>query len=450
MRVLYHIAILACIALTTACTGKTAGNDKEETPSPSYSAAHIPFEGNTYVTSAKSGDLLAAARNTIGTSDGLIHNWSNSGIGLSAYFKAAQAGSYKLFVEVALPSGTTESTLTFSDGKEAHPFTVKGNGLAYIGEFSTDGSGYVKMDISGTAKPPGAQFATIKEYIIDGPVMGSGSSYVPSDKVADCYWYRRGPSVHFNYPLPSGNVEWFYNEVTVPEGKDITDTYFMLTGFGEGYMGIQTHDNSANNVLFSVWSPYSTDNPGEIPADYRVQTLRKGESVRVQDFGGEGSGGQSFLDYAWKAGTTCRTLVHVKPDGKGNTEYTGYFGDENGQWHLLASFLRPHTNTWYTHAHSFLECFAPETSIWTREVHFKNQWAIMHDGSFVELTNATFTCDNTGRTGMRADMYGASEDSEFILRNCGFFNEKTEYGSKFTRKASGSVPVIDFKVLESL
>lgn len=447
MKLIYKTSILVFMVLAASCGGNSGDKGTSSKPVPGYGAVYIPFNGNTYVTDVKSGDLLTVAARTIDTYDGALTGWDNPGIMLSAYFKTAKAGSYKLFADVALPSGTEESTLTFSDGRNSYPFTVKGTGIAYIGEFSTSGNEYVKMDIKGSAKPSGARFATVSQYIIDGDVMGEGSIFVPSDKVSDCYWYRRGPSVHMNYTLPSGNVEWFYNEVTVPEGKDVDDTYFMLTGFGEGYMGIQTHDNGPNSVLFSVWSPFETDKPGEIPADYRVKTLRKGEGVTAQDFGGEGSGGQSFMDYAWEPGKTYRTLVHVRPDGKGNTEYTGYFGDEKGEWHLLASFLRPHTDTWYTRPHSFLECFVPETSIKTREVRFKNQWAIMHDGSFVELTEARFTCDNTGRTGMRADMFGGCDGSEFILRNCGFFSEKTEYGSTFTRKAQGNKPEIDFTAL---
>jgi len=140
-------------------------------------------------------------------------------------------------------------------------------------------------------------------------------------------------------------------------------------------MGIQTHDDAPNSVLFSVWSPYETDKPGEIPDSMKVTMLRKGAGVTVQDFGGEGSGGQSFMTYPWKAGKIYKTLVHIRPDGKSGTDYTGYFCDETGTWHLLASFKRPQTNTWYKGAHSFLECFMPESSIYTTEVHFKNQWA---------------------------------------------------------------------------
>ena len=182
----------------------------------------------------------------------------------------------------------------------------------------------------------------------------------------------------------------------------------------------------------------------------RIRTLRKGAGVTAQDFGGEGSGGQSFLDYPWKPGMAYGTLVHVRPDGKGNTDYTGYFRDEKGQWHLLASFRRPHTDTWYKGAYSFLECFDPNTSIHTRSVRFGNQWVRLKDGTWKEVTEARFSCDNTGRTGMRGDLYGASDGAFFFLKNCGFFDEKTPYGTRFTRTGGGTAPEIDFKSLETL
>ena len=94
------------------------------------------------------------------------------------------------------------------------------------------------------------------------------------------------------------------------------------------------------------------------------------------------------MDYDWKPGRTYGTLVHVHPDGHGNTDYTGYFRDETGEWHLLASFRRPKTDTWYKGAYSFLECFDPNTSIYSRSVRFGNQWVRMKDGTWKEVAEA--------------------------------------------------------------
>jgi hypothetical protein len=82
-------------------------------------------------------------------------------------------------------------------------------------------------------------------------------------------------------------------------------------------------------VLFSVWSPYRTDNPRDIPEDQRIVPLGSGPGVRVGEFGNEGAGGQSYLVYPWKSGATYRFLTQVKPDGQGNTVYTAWFGDKS-------------------------------------------------------------------------------------------------------------------------
>lgn len=178
--------------------------------------------------------------------------------------------------------------------------------------------------------------------------------------------------------------------------------------------------------------------------------LRKGAGVTAQNFGNEGSGKQSFMHYPWEAGKTYRTLVRVQPDGKGNTVYTGYFGDEQGRWHLLSQLQRPATDTYYKRPHSFLECFIPETSINTRSVMFCNQWARDKNGKWHEITDATFTCDNTGRAGVRTDLLGGVRDNAFMLQNCGFFDETTGYRSTFHRQPEGKVPQIDLDSINAL
>lgn len=81
-----------------------------------------------------------------------------------------------------------------------------------------------------------------------------------------------------------------YNEVTVPEELDEIGNYFMANGFGGGYCGIQVNSEMERRILFSVWSPCSTDNPENIPEEQRIRMLAKGENVHVGEFGNEGSG----------------------------------------------------------------------------------------------------------------------------------------------------------------
>lgn len=227
----------------------------------------------------------------------------------------------------------------------------------------------------------------------------------------------------------------------------------MVNGFGEGYFGMQCNSETERRILFSVWSPFDTQEPKLIPDSLKIKLLRKGEGVYIGEFGNEGSGGQSFLRYNWKAGKTYKFLTQVKPDDKGNTIYTSYFfaADEN-RWRIIAGFLRPQTNVYYTRAHSFLENFIPEQGYLTRRVLFRNQWFRTSNGEWMEANESVFTYDETARKQARLDYQGGynKQKNAFYLQNCGFFNESTPYKSKFTRKKENKVPNIDFEQLEKL
>ena len=443
------LCMLPCLALALSCTG---GGNNSNIDENEYVA--VPFRGNTYVTAA-SGDLYNTALSTIDSGSGALRSWNDPSTVLSFYVRTSATGEMALTVKARNVQDTRSCTLTFSDGESSYDVTVASKTPVYlnVGTFKVSAPGYKKIDIRAKgAAPSGAQFARIDKYLLKGSALQGKNCYLPENKVDDnSLWCRRGPSVHLFYTLPQEDVEWFYNEVTVPEGSDVPGSYFMLTGFREGYMGIQSHpEGQPNTVLFSVWSPQETDDASAVSEDKKVKLLRQGKDVEARDFGGEGTGGQSFMNYPWKTGTNYKTLVQVRPTGTGATDYTGYFCDENGEWHLLASFRRPLTDTWYTGAYSFLECFIPETSIYPREARFRNQWVRLRNGSWKKISSARFSCDNTGISGFRGDMYGAQEGEDLVLRHCGFFPEQTMFGTTFAIPQGGSSPKIDFDALERL
>jgi hypothetical protein len=197
-----------------------------------------------------------------------------------------------------------------------------------------------------------------------------------------------------------------------------------------------------------VWSPYKTDNPGEIPEDYKIKLLKKGEGVYTGEFGNEGSGGQSYLKFGWKAGTTYKFLLKGKPTVKGETDFTAwFFAPEAGDWKLIASFHRPKTDTYLTHLYSFLENFYTETGNVERSGLYSNQWIYNAENKWIEITKIKFTADATARKESRMDYSGGSENQSFFLKNCGFFSETTPIDSYFERRRIGISPHVDFEKL---
>lgn len=156
--------------------------------------------------------------------------------------------------------------------------------------------------------------------------------------------------------------------------------------------------------------------------------------------------------YPWTSGVTYRFLTQVHPDTEMSdcTLFTSWFHDPDNTsgtlWTLIASFRRPKLITWFTGPYSFLENFQPETGYLTRRGYFGNQWAVTDRGEWIEVNEAEFTYDTTAKNGERADYMGglaADDKRQFVLQNCGFFDDNTEYGSSLKRTQNNIHPDID-------
>lgn len=398
------------------------------------SSLEIGMSGNSYVTRQHDGARI--------TDRGLTR-WTDPKSVVSVYFYLHESTTADLSL---LAKGHSEIKVSY--GKKHFKVRLDSDDFTQVpvGRISVSKPGYVRIDLQGLSME-GNSFGEVKQ-LVAANVSGK-SSYVTN--FAD-YWGRRGPSVHLAYKLPAGDTEWFYNEVTVPKEGETMHSYYMAAGFGEGYFGMQYNSPTERRVLFSVWSPFDTQNPKDIPDSHKIKLLRKGKDVHIGEFGNEGSGGQSYLCYPWKAGRTYKFLMQVHPDNQGNTIYTAYFyAPEEKAWRLIASFQRPLTNTWYTHAHSFLENFNPEQGYLSRKVMFGNQWARSKDGKWTRITDATFTHDATASAGVRLDYQGGeTKDNRFYLMMGGFFNESVSMGTQFHSEPTGQAPEIDWEALKQL
>ncbi|NQU51174.1 MAG: DUF3472 domain-containing protein [Bacteroidetes bacterium] len=398
----------------------------------------IPTEGNSWVVddTEKSKQIVKK---------GGIRNWSENETKIRTYFKTTKTGKLDVGIFVKATFGFSKIKVSCNGKTEIVQIESKTEGEIPIGIFEVKKAGYQWIEIQGVDKS-GDFFPEISNILIGGEAAKEKVYFARED----FYWGRRGPSVHLNFQIPenSGDVLYFYNEITVPENNDVLGSYFMANGFGQGYFGMQVNSPTERRILFSVWSPFKTDNPGDIPEDQKIKMLKKGEGVHTGEFGNEGSGGQSYYKFLWKAGNTYKFLLKGKPTGNEETDFTAwFFAPEVNEWKLIASFRRPKTDTYLTRPHSFLENFHTETGNVTRKGLYSNQWIYTINSQWIELTKMKFTADATARKESRMDYSGGAENQVFFMKNCGFFNETTAIDSYFDRKASGIPPVINFEEL---
>ncbi len=374
-----------------------------------------------------------------------IDFWENPDSKIRTYFRLGNAGEIHIGVRAKVDHGESAIKLIFNGTSKK--ITLKNTEFKdlYVGTYKVDTPGYYFVELQGVEKND-KEFADITEVLISGKASEGESHFVNED----IYWGRRGPSVHLGYEIPkeAKNVVWFYNEMMIEKGQDVVGSYFMANGFGEGYFGIQVNSETERTVLFSVWSPFKTDDPKSIPNDQKITLLKKGKEVLTAEFGNEGSGGQSRYLYNWKAGNKYKFLVKAIPSKNNSTDYTAYFyAPETGKWKLIAGFRRPKTSTYLTKLHSFLENFIPSMGDKVREVKYTNQWVCDSEGKWFELTKARFTADATARKGARLDYAGGSKGDSFYLKNDGFFSNNTKINSFFSRKAGNKPPEVNLSDL---
>lgn len=217
-------------------------------------------------------------------------------------------------------------------------------------------------------------------------------------------------SVHVGYTAEAGTA--FYVEATVRESAD--GTYFCAVGFNSGYFGIQQLGNGKKLVIFSVWDPTAGDDPKKVPEEKRVKNLHKGEGVRVGRFGGEGTGGQSFYDFDWKAGDTYRFVVTAEPDPKDDTRvaFAGYlYLPEKKEWLHMVTFSTVTDKKKLGGFYSFVEDFKRDkkSTEKVRTAEYGNAWVRTGEKEWKPVTEARFTADSNPVTNIDAGLNKAAD-----------------------------------------
>ncbi len=440
MKLLQYALMILTSALFIVIPVSCNDDNGDALPDPEYSVS-VPTEGNAWLIRNPDADSPQVSN------PGDLA-WSDTELILRTYFRVEESGELDVGLRARVESGTSVLEADFAGQTGELELSDQAYTDYYVGTYDIETPGYYYLDIKGISRES-LDFADVGHVLLGGSATHSGVHYMDEDYY---YWGRRGPSVHLTYDIPdeASEVRWFYNEVTVPEHNDVIGSFYMANGFRQGYFGFQVNSEQERRVLFSVWSPFETDDPSEIPEDKRVELLEQGEGVTVQDFGDEGSGGQSFLRHDWEAGTTYRFLLRGEPAGNNRTDYTAYFyAPETGQWQLIASWRRPETDTFLTGIHSFLENFDTRTGPLPRKAYYNNQWIKDTSGNWYELTRARFTADATARDEARLDYAGgfAGEEEGFFMKNCGFFDETTDIDTYFKRPPLNEQPDVDLSEL---
>lgn len=401
----------------------------------------IPLAGNAYITSGSAGYTEKIDDSETSTKG--LTNWTSSNTIISVYFKILQPGKVDLYVKGnTISAGNTSSfKVTIGNTSVTKDLSSTATSDIAIGSFNFSNAGYIKVDIQGVSKT-GSNFGEITDLIVQGNAVTSTMLYVKDNLERHYYWGRRGPSVHLNYTVPTtvGNIKWLYNELTVPVGDDAIGSYMMANGFDGGYFGMQVKSATERWILFSLWDP----------ANGTTVSTRVGENVVAQRFGGEGTGGQSYFIYNWKAGNTYKFLSQAIPDGAGNTLYSSWFyAPEVGSWKFMATWKRKETtaNKYFTGFHSFLENFNNNTGYLGRSVNYDNVWVKGEMGEWKEITTAKLNGDNIASINYRQDFAGGLRNNKFYMQNGGFFSPQVLLNTVYNKTPLGIAPNVDLTTL---
>ena len=360
--------------------------------------------------------------------------WTKDGTKVLWFGEFKMRGTVHASVVVNVPVGKTLQ-LKLSLDQQQHSAVVQGgasNQKISLGDYSIVDQGYARFELELPASPPDPK-AAITALVLDGaPADTAHFNLEPR---------RNAASVHLKYPLPEGaEVTAFYNEVTGIE--DPVTTYYMACGFTRGYLGMQVNSATERRIIFSVWdsgSGVQAKDRSTVSQENQVQLLAKGENVNASVFGNEGTGGHSDFKYNWKTGSVQRFVVTAKLDGD-HTIYTGWwYHPDKQQWMMLASFRAPKDGKYLHGLYSFSENFGGDNGHLLRKALYGPQWIRLANGTWKEITKASFSHDGTGKSN-RIDRYMGVEHGLFFLSHGGFVPGYTPFGEGFTRPASGVPP----------
>ncbi len=368
---------------------------------------------------------------------GGVRGWSDPSQSVNWHGLFRSTGAVSAGVSLSLPEGA-ESRLRLTVGERSREATARGGphgGPLKIsfGDFDIARTGYTRFRLE-SLNAKGRPAGDVSTLHLSGPAT-EGAQFNLKER-------RNAASVHLSYVSPATNkvpVHAFHCEVTAVE--DPTTTFYMACGWHRGYFGMQVNSPTERRIIFSVWdSGGEAVDRGKVSDENRVKLVARGDGVFTGDFGNEGTGGHSHLKYPWKTGQPQRFLVTATPTNGTFTVFSGYYlHPDSRRWMLISAWRAPKEGGGLRGLHSFSENFWGSSGHVLRRARFGQQWLMDAEGTWHEVTAATFSHDPTGKAD-RLDRFMGVEDGRFFLSHGGFIDGFTPFGQRFDRPSTGKKP----------
>jgi len=259
---------------------------------------------------------------------------------------------------------------------------------------------------------------------------------------------RMAHNIYLDPDLSSTSRKFSGYSIEFKSNDDARGTYWSLCNFdmngGSGaYAGFQNTD-SGKNAIISFW-----ENNG-------VNAQRIYPDTYSHEFGGEGEGTNSIVDYNWKAGQWYKMLLRSYEDSKyGHTVVEQWVEDmSTKKWTRLSAFDTQLTNSYMTGSMSaFMENFDSNTCSKLRSVQMRNIYVQEYGQSnwkYIGKVNMSFDTWYGNKKG--GCVFGQTNDSFYGI-SCGAGEDRYEndpgvyYSGTFSVSATDSAP--DLKLEEN-
>jgi len=275
----------------------------------------------------------------------------------------------------------------------------------FIAKIAVPETGYFRYELKPISPP--ADAIKINSLVFSAKTPGAQVNQTD---------YQSSPSVHLSFKSTDNTSKlynWIYQEILVPEGQDPLATYYMSLGFFRGYMGIQTNSPTERRVLFSVWDSKDSEKDKTMTKEDYVTLVDKGENTTTNSFGGEGTGGQSYVKGAnWKTGKPVKFLMNAAVQDDNSVVLSAWYKLENEDWVYVASWKAPKEMRLFDGFYSFLENFGYTNGQIRREAYYYNAWGFDTKlDKWVNFNKVRFS-NTDGKEGQRID-YEQGVSSKF-------------------------------------